>query len=296
LEAALDVVAKGAVLAFVVAGMATAGLAVGARAIVRPLRRARLVALALVASFVVAPAVAWALAAAFRLESPHATGLLLLGSAAGAPFLPKLAELARGDVAFSVGLMLLLTVGSAVFMPVALPLLTPGLSADPWPILRPILLTMLVPLAVGLVTRACSERWATRLRPPLAWASSASMVVAVALLIGLNGRAMLDTLGSGVLAAAVLLVLATMAVGYALGGPSRATRSVLGLGTGQRNIAAALIVATQNAADPGVVTTLLACTLAGLLVLLPAARFFARRGSAEPGEPARDLLPEEAVP
>jgi len=127
LEGALEIVAKAAVLVFVVACMATAGLGLGVRDVVAPLRRVRLVGLALVANFVVAPAVAWGLAAAFGLEPPYATGLILLGSAAGAPFLPKLAALARGDGAFAVGLMLLLTVGTAVFMPVALPLLVPGL-------------------------------------------------------------------------------------------------------------------------------------------------------------------------
>ena len=39
----------------------------------------------------------------------------------------------------------------------------------------------------------------------------------------------------------------------ALGGPAPGTRSVLGLGTGQRNVAAALVIATQNFTDPGVV-------------------------------------------
>lgn len=298
MEPALDIVAKGAVLAFVLASMATAGLGLGARAIVGPLRPARRVTLALVASFVVAPAVAWALAAAFRLAPPHATGLILLGSAAGAPFLPKLAELARGDVAFSVGLMLLLTVGSAVFMPVALPFLTPGLSANPWPVLRPILLTMLLPLAVGMLIRARSPRWATHLRPYFAWASNVGMALTVVLLIGLNGRAMLDTLGSGAVAAALLFVLAMLAIGYVIGGASPASRAVLGLGTAQRNIAAALIVATGNAANPEVAITVLVCTLAGLLVLLPAAAIFGRHKSPtdfEDAHTADHLLPEEVA-
>ena len=43
---------------------------------------------------------------------------------------------------------------------------------------------------------------------------------------------------------------------------------MLGLGTGQRNVAAALVVATQNFADPGVVVMLLVSTLAGLVPLL----------------------------
>lgn len=278
-EGVLEFVARVAVLVFVVACMATAGLGLGVRDVVAPLRRTRLVVLALIANFVATPAIAWAVAAAFGLEQPHATGLVLLGSAAGAPFLPKLAELARGDVAFSVGLMLLLTVGSAVFLPVALPMLMPGLSAEPWLILRPILVTMLFPLGLGMLVRNWSARWADRIRRPIGWISNVSVIIAVVLLVGLNVRAMIDTLGSGAVAAALVLVLGTAVFGYALGGPSPATRSVLGLGTGQRNVAAALTVASENVDDPRVVIMLLVSTIVGLFVLVPAARLFARAGS-----------------
>jgi bile acid:Na+ symporter, BASS family len=289
-DGAFEVVARVAVLVFVVACMAAAGLGLGIGDVVAPLRRGRLVTLALVANFVIAPAVAWALAAAFHLEAPYATGLVLLGAAAGAPFLPKLAELARGDVAFAVGLMLLLTVGTAAFLPLALPLLAPGLSAEPWAILRPILLTMLLPLVVGMLVRNCSVRWANRLRPAAGVVSNVSVVLAVLLLIGLNVRAMLDTLGSGAVAAAVVFVLAMVAVGYMLGGPAAATRSVLGLGTGQRNVAAALVVASGNADDPRVVIMILVSTIAGLVVLVPVARILGR-----PAPRLAAAVPEEVA-
>jgi BASS family bile acid:Na+ symporter len=48
------------------------------------------------------------------------------------------------------------------------------------------------------------------------------------------------------------------------------------VGTGQRNVAAALVIATQNFTDPGVVAMLVTTTLAGLVVLLVAVRWFAR--------------------
>jgi BASS family bile acid:Na+ symporter len=277
-----EVVAKLAVLVFVVTCMVTAGLGLGVRDVVAPLRRARLVVLAVVANFLIAPVIAYALTEVVPLDRPYAIGLLLLGGAAGAPFLPKLAELARGDLAFSVGLMLLLTVGSVGFMPVVLPVLIPGLSADPWPILRPLLLTMLLPLAAGMAVRVRSERWSSRLRPAFGVLSNVSMVLAVVLLVGLNFGAMIGTFGSGAVAVAVLFVALSLVVGYALGGPSPGTRSVLGLGTGQRNVAAALVIATQNFTDPGVVVMILVSTLAGLVFLLIAARRFARRASPAP--------------
>lgn len=265
-----------AVLVFVVACMGAAGLGLGVRDVVAPLRRARLVLCAVLANFVVAPALAYALTRLVPLEPAHAIGLLLLGGAAGAPFLPKLAQLARGDLAFSVGLMLLLVVGSVAFMPLALPLLIPGLSAEPWPILRPLVFTMLLPLAAGMLVKSRSERWASRVRPVFEKVSNVSMIVAVVLLIGLNFQAMLGTFGSGAVAAGVAFVALSLAAGYALGGPAQGTRSVLGLGTGQRNVAAALVVATQNFTDPGVVVMLLVSTLAGLVPLVFAARRFAR--------------------
>ncbi|WP_439622610.1 bile acid:sodium symporter [Gemmata sp.] len=281
LEAATAV----AVPVFVVTCMAAAGLGLRVRDIAAPLGRGRLVALALVANFGAAPAAAWLLVACLPLDRAHATGLLLLGGAAGAPFLPKLAAAARGDAAFSVGLMLLLMVASVAFLPVALPAMVPGLAAEPWPLLRPLLVSMLLPLAAGVAVREWSERWAARVRPAVATLSSVSMVAAVVLLVGLNFSALLATIGTGAVGAGVVFVAVSTAAGYALGTPSPDTRSVLALGTGQRNIAAALLIATQNYPnEPGVVVMLLVTTLAGLAVLLAAARWFA--GHRAPRTPA----------
>ncbi|VTR97131.1 bile acid:sodium symporter : Bile acid:sodium symporter, BASS family OS=gamma proteobacterium Hiromi1 GN=TBH_C2172 PE=4 SV=1: SBF [Gemmata massiliana] len=276
----LEGVLKVAVLVFVVTCMAAAGLGLSAQALVAPFRRPRLVIAAVIANFVVAPALAYGLTELVKLDRPHAIGLLLLAGAAGAPFLPKLAELAKGDLAFSIGLVLLFTAGSAVFMPFVLPLLMPELSAEPWPLLQPLLFTMLLPLAVGMVVKNRSEQWSARLRTVLTRVSNISMVLTVVLLVGLNFRAILGTFGSGAVAVAVVFVALATAAGFALGGPTAGTRSVLALGTGQRNVAAALLVATQNFPDePGVVVMLLVSTLAGLVVLLPAGRWFARRAS-----------------
>ena len=273
---ALDAAARIAVLVFVVASMSAAGLGLTAAAVAAPLRRGRLMAGALVANFVIAPAAAYGLTRLVPLSEAHAAGLILLGGAAGAPFLPRLAAAARGDVAFSVGLMLLLMVGSVLFLPVALPRMIPGVEADPWPLLRPLLLTMLLPLAVGMAVRRWAAAKAELVRPTVERLATVSMVGAVLLLVGLNAGPMLGTFGSGAALTAAAFVALSAAAGYALGGPARETRSVLGVGTGQRNVAAALVIATQNFTDPGVVVMLLVSTFAGLVVLLAAARVWAR--------------------
>jgi hypothetical protein len=46
------------------------------------------------------------------MSQDHQIGLILLASAAGAPFLPKLALIAKANVPFAVGLMTLLVPGA----------------------------------------------------------------------------------------------------------------------------------------------------------------------------------------
>jgi len=60
------------------------------------------VIMALIANFVIVPLVAYILTLVVPLDQDLQIGILLLGTAAGAPFLPKLAQIAKANVAFSV--------------------------------------------------------------------------------------------------------------------------------------------------------------------------------------------------
>lgn len=151
-----------AMLSFLVSSMLAMGAGLTATQIIHPLRNVRLVVLALLANFVLMPAGAVALAKALRLDEPFGVGLLLLGCAAGAPFLPKLAELAKANLAFAVGLMVLLMVVTVGYLPIVLPLLLPGVTVDPWQIARSLILLMLLPLAAGLALKSHYEGFATQ--------------------------------------------------------------------------------------------------------------------------------------
>ncbi len=112
-----------ATLVFVLSSMLATGLGLTVSEIITPLRNTRLVVLSLLANFVLMPLAAVGLAALLRLDQPLGVGLLLLGTAAGAPFLPKLAQISKGNLAFGVGLMVLLmvvTVGLSAARPAAI--------------------------------------------------------------------------------------------------------------------------------------------------------------------------------
>jgi BASS family bile acid:Na+ symporter len=93
----LSKVATVAMLSFVVSSMLAQGAGLTISQIFEPLRSPRIVVLALLANFVLMPLGAFVLAKLLWLDEPFGIALLLLGCAAGAPFLPKLAELAKGN-------------------------------------------------------------------------------------------------------------------------------------------------------------------------------------------------------
>src|SRR5215469_3814642 len=146
-----------AMLGFVISSMLGLGASLTVAQIIEPLRNIRLILLALLANFVAMPVVALGLAKVLRLDEQFAIGLLVLGCTAGAPFLPKLAERAKGDVAFAVGAMVLLMVVTVGYLPIVLPLLLPGVTVDPLKIAQSLVLLMLLPLAAGLILKSHYE-------------------------------------------------------------------------------------------------------------------------------------------
>src|ERR1700752_3819748 len=89
-----------AMLGFVVSSMLAMGSGLTIRQIIAPLRNARLVLLALLANFVLMPLGALFLGKVLWPDTPFAVGRRVLGGAPGAPFFPKPADLARGNLAF----------------------------------------------------------------------------------------------------------------------------------------------------------------------------------------------------
>ena len=210
-----------AMLAFVLSSMLAMGLGLTVSQIIAPLRNARLVVLSLLVNFVLMPLGAVALAALLRLDQPLGVGLLLLGSAAGAPFLPKLAQIAQGNLAFAVGLMVLLMVVTVGYLPLVLPLLLPGVSVNPAKIARSLFLLMLLPLAGALAVKARFADVAARTKPLLDRLSNLSLILLVLLITAGNVNNVLAVFGTRGILAGLLFIAIGFVIGWLLGGPDR---------------------------------------------------------------------------
>jgi BASS family bile acid:Na+ symporter len=277
-------------LAFVVTSMFGLGLGLTIRDIVEPLRNVRLVVMALLANFVIVPAVAFALTRILPLVLPFEQdlqiGLLLIGAVAGAPLAIKAAQIAGGDMRFAASLIALQVVVTVIYVPLVLPFLIPGVRVDTVAVALPLILQILVPLAFGLLMNARYDEEADMTRPIMTEIANISLALMLVLNLTNIGQ-VLGLLGTGTLTAVVLLLATGFVAGYLLGGPAASTRRVLALATAHRNYAAAMVLAGGTFADrPTVILMVLAASLINMGITLVAAGEFRRRAEVPTGAAA----------
>jgi BASS family bile acid:Na+ symporter len=272
-----------AVLVFAVASMLSVGLGYTVRTIIGPLRNAHAVARALLANFVLVPLFTLVVLKTLPLDQSYETGLFLIATAAGAPFLIKLAQAADIDVALSASLLVLLLIVTMIYMPVIVPLVLPDAEVSAASIAKPLLWTMLLPLAIGHFVEAKFSKWAKRLAPVTGKVSTVALIVLLVTTFLANLQGILNVIGRGAIFAAFLIIGGAFLIGYALGSSVRRTRGVLGLGTAQRNIGAATVVATQGFDDPDILIMVVVASLVGLALLFFIAGMMRKRAAIHGG-------------
>ena len=283
LSGVLESITSVGMLVFIVAGMAAMGLSLTMSRIVEPLRSPGLVVGLLVANFAVVPIAAVLAARMLPMEDAAANAIILIGCAAGASFLPRLAQLAKGDPGLAVGAMVLLMVVTIVYAPIVVPLVVEGASVDPFEIAQSLVVLMLIPLGIGLIVRA---RYADLAGD---WAGRASQASTVGLLLGIGGsiliswRSILGSIGTWIFVGAAVLLIVALAAGWFAGlGRSTGDRSVAALATAQRNIAAAIVIAISIGGDT-LVYTLVGALLIPIVLIVLAGEVGKRTGDTGPG-------------
>ena len=281
IENALLLVTQVGMFLFIVAGMAAMGLGLTLPRIVEPLRDARMVALLLLANFVVVPAVAIVATRVLPMDPDAATATVLVACCAGAPFLPKLAGLAKGDAALAVGSMVLLMVVTVVYAPIVVPIVVEGATVEAWDIAGSLIVLMLVPLGLGLFVKARYEPYADSIVGQAGQISSTGLMIGIVAALLVSWQDVFGAIGSWIFIGIAIVLVTGLAAGYLTGwGRSASDMTVLGLATAQRNIAAALVVAASLSGEVIVLTMVGALVIPIVLILL-AGELGKRIGPAE---------------
>jgi len=258
------------ILVFLVSTMLACGLSLKLAQIFGPFRNVRLAISSAVASYLLVPLIAVVVSRLIGIEEPLRYGLVLLSMAAGAEAGPKLTTNAKGNVGFSVGL-LVVSLGITIFyIPLMLSLLLPEVHVDKGRLLIKLCLTVALPIIVGLLLKAHYEGLADRLAKYVHKISSVFMLLMAALLIILNYKEMFQLIGSGAPLAAVISIVLSFITGYLLGGPERGTRLAMAFMHAGRNASIALMIASQMFSDqPKVIMMITVTVVLMLIILLP---------------------------
>jgi BASS family bile acid:Na+ symporter len=203
------------------------------------------------------------------MDEAAATATLLVACCAGAPFLPKLAALAKGDPGLAVGSMVLLMVTTVVYAPVVVPLVVEGAEVDAWGIASSLIVLMLIPLGLGLLAKARYEEYADAIVAQAGQIANVGLLTGIVAALLVSWQDVIGAIGSWVFVGIAIVLLSGLVFGYLAGfGRSRSDMVVLSLATAQRNIAAALVVAASLSGDVVVLTMVGALVIPVVLIAL----------------------------
>ncbi len=230
------------VVVFTVANLLAGGLECELADAIKWLRSPKLLLPCLFWGWVVGPALAWLIILVLPLSEGHAAGLMLGSLAPIAPFLPLAAMKARGDMTFTGAYILLGTVVTVVLMPVMAPLLIKGLTLSIWPLAKPLIVLVLIPLLVGIAIRFYKPAVATKISPWVKKIGGIFLLLCLGMCLWIYGKEMLDTIGSFAPVAWVVFMVVMAVVPYLVSfGLKQSQLSVMALGMSSRNISAGFV-------------------------------------------------------
>ena len=238
------------VLISVVFMMLGVGLKTTLREVLDVARRVGLVARGVLANFVVVPILVCLSLIWLPLAPEVKLGILLMAAAPVAPMVPPFVDMARGDVAYSVGLMIIVALLSVVLTPLILGLGIPEsvgtVELDPLEIVKTLLVAQLIPIGLGIAIRSRSPRWSERLLKFVPTVGQYGLILGVGLIVISQAK---QYLSMSLLAHLVipLWVIAFLFIGHwMLIGETMPRRRALAVATAIRNVPLAFLIAGQN--------------------------------------------------
>jgi BASS family bile acid:Na+ symporter len=257
-------------IAALVAIMLAMGLQVRFEAVTASVRPVYRVALAVLANYVFVPAVTVGLLGLFQPEEMVSVGFLILAVCPGAPIGPLAAKLAKGNVAWAIGMMVILAGMSAALSPLLLGLLIPVLSTatelriDFLAIVRTLVLAQLLPLAVGLAVHHGAPRFTAMIEKAVGSVANLMLLVLIVLILVAQYETLADIRARGWIGMGLLFI-ASVIVGWLCGGGDRDIRKALAVTTSGRNAAVGLAIVTSNFAGTAAVTAVVAYALVSII-------------------------------
>ena len=272
-------------------------VAIGIRArLEQPLLLLRSPALALramVAMYVALPAFVLVVAWFVPLEEGVAAALLGFAVAPELPPWAKKAAAVGGRVDYVIGLQLLSTGVALLLVPLMIWIVYRVFGVEtvlePLAVALVLLVTVAVPLALGMGLARLYPNAAARLAAPIDRVGGVVLLLGSVVLLIAHGQAILGVIGQGTLVVTVAVIAFGLLVGHLLGGPDPGNRGPLASATVHRHPAIALLLASGAFPEheSTVIGTVLLYLLASLLLAVPYERRCKYRAGLSTWSPRR---------
>jgi bile acid:Na+ symporter, BASS family len=246
------------------------GLSATIADVLSSMKNIRLIALAMLANYLVVPLITVGLLLGFAAKPMVSVGFLILAVCPGGPYGAPFTVIARGNVSVAAGLMVILASVSPVLSPVLLRLLAPlvagnqSIHVDMGKIIVTLLFGQALPLVAGLLLRHRRPHLADRMLPAARQLSKLLNLIFLLLLLYVQFDSLLQIRLRGLLGMMILLM-SSLLVGWLAGGPGRPSRKAMAMTTAVRNNGVAIVIATASFPGTPAVT---ATVIYGVVALL----------------------------
>lgn len=208
---------------------------------------------AFVAMFVCVPVAAFLLARFLDLQQPVAIALIAMALSPLPPILPGKQLKAGGEAGYVTGLMFGASLLSLVVAPlgvwVAAHLFDVDVSVAPSALVRPLLISVFAPIALGLLAAPLLGKSVPRVSEICTRAGTILLLLVVLAFLVLLGPPMWKLVGDGTLLVFAAVAIVGLIAGTLLGGPNPGDRSALALAASARHPGVALAIAVHTMPD-----------------------------------------------
>jgi BASS family bile acid:Na+ symporter len=238
------------VLISVIFMMLGVGLKTALQDVLDVARRLGLVARGVIANFVIVPVLIFLCLTWLPLGPEVKLGILLMAAAPVAPMVPPFVDMAKGDVAYSVGLMVIVALLSVFLTPLILGLAIPesigNVELNPLEIVQTLLVAQLIPISLGMAIRSKSPMWSERLLKFVPRIGQYGLIVGVGLIVASQAKQYLSMSLLDHLLIPALVVAALFIGDWMLVGETMPRRRALAVSTAIRNVPLAFLIAGQS--------------------------------------------------
>ena len=251
------------VLVFTISNLLVMGLQVNLGKMFKIALNPKFLGLTFGLGFIIGPAVAFLITLLLPLDNMYVAVLLIGSLAPCAPFLPPLLPKAKGDVVFAGAFIPVAAIGTSLLLPIIAPVLVKGVELSVMSLLKPLSMSVLLPLIVGALIKTYASNAADKMFNPVKKLAGLSTLLTIIFCFILYSGQMWATAGSMAMLSITIFSFAMGVIAYYTGfGLKRSEKVVLSLGIGTRNIAAVLIgVLTIPNVEPNMVAMVIIWTL-----------------------------------